>query len=97
GPNLLLAWVLREAAAYTARLLSWQGKSSPYLSVAEIAQADLRAVQRIESLREPLRAASLGQRPNASAVRESARSRRPLYRLAVDAYNLMQGLERGDA
>lgn len=96
GPNLLLAWVLREAASYTARLLSWQSATSPYLPVIEKAQAEMRALQRIDSLREPLRAVSLGERPNAGAVRDAARSRRPLYRLAVDAYRLMQGLERGE-
>lgn len=96
GPNLLLAWVLREAAAYTARLLSWQSGTSPYLPALEKAQADMRSVQRIESLREPLKGVSLGVRPNASAVRDSARSRKPLYRLAVDAYRLLQGLERGE-
>jgi hypothetical protein len=96
GPNLVLARVLREAAAYTARLLSWQGANSPYLAVIEKAQGEMRLVQRIEALREPLRAVSLGQRPNAGAVRDSARARRPLYRLAVDAYRLLQGLERGD-
>jgi hypothetical protein len=96
GPNLLLAWVLREAASYTARLLSWQGGASPYLATIETAQRELRAVQRIEALREPLRALSLGQRPNPGAVVEAARSRRPLYRLAVDAYRLLQGLERGE-
>lgn len=96
GPNLLLAWVLREAATYTARLLSWQSGTSPYLPALEQAQADMRSVQRIESLREPLKGVSLGVRPNASALRDSARSRRPLYRLAVDAYRLLQGLERGE-
>jgi hypothetical protein len=97
GPNLLLAWVLREAAAYTARLLSWQGGNSPYLPALESAQAEIRKVQRIEVLREPLKAVSLGQRPSAGAVRDSARSRRPLYRKAVEAYRLLQGLERGEA
>ncbi|WP_155897691.1 hypothetical protein [Aureimonas ureilytica] len=96
GPNLLLAWVLREAASYTARLLSWQGKTSPYLPVIEKAQSEMRLLQRIDSLREPLRAVSLGERPNAGAIRDAARSRRPMYRLAVDAYRLMQGLERGE-
>lgn len=96
GPNLLLAWVLREAASYTARLLSWQGRASPYLWAIEHAQVEMRAVQRIESLREPLRAVSLGQRPNANSIADAARSRRPLYRLAVDAYRLLQGLERGE-
>lgn len=96
GPNMLLAWVLREAATYTARLLSWQGSNSAYLPVIETAQTDMRKVQRIEALREPLRAVSLGQRPSPGAVRDSARSRRQVYRLAVDAYQVMQGLERGD-
>jgi hypothetical protein len=96
GPNLVLAWVLREAAAYTARLLAWQGATSHYLPVIEHAQTSMRQVQRIEALREPIRAVALGQRPNAGAVRDAARSRRPLYRLAVDAYRLLQGLERGD-
>lgn len=97
GPNLLLAWVLREAAAYTARLLSWQGATSPYLATIEAAQADMRALQRVESLREPLRAVALGERPRANAVRDAARSRRPLYRLAVDAYRLLMGVERSEA
>jgi hypothetical protein len=96
GPNLLLAWVLREAASYTSRLLDWQSSTSPYLPTIEAAQADIRSVQKIDALREPLRAISLGHRPNPNAVRDGARSRRPVYRLAVDAYRLLQGLERGD-
>lgn len=96
GPNLLLAWVLREAASYTARLLGWQSATSPYLATTEEAQADIRSVQKIDALREPLRAVSLGQRPNAASVRDSSRSRRQVYRLAVDAYRLLQGLERGE-
>jgi hypothetical protein len=96
GPNMLLAWVLREAATYTARLLSWQGGNSPYLPALELAQTQIRHVQRIEALREPLKVVSLGRRPSAGAVRDSARSRRPLYRKAVEAYRLLQGLERGE-
>lgn len=96
GPNMLLAWVLREAASYTARLLTWQSTNSPYLPVLETAQSDMRKVQRIEGLREPLRAVALGHRPSVGAVRDSARSRRPVYRLAVEAYRLLQSLERGD-
>jgi hypothetical protein len=96
GPNLILAWVLREAAAYTARLSSWQGPSSPYVAVIEQAQREMRSVQRIEALREPLRAVSLGQRPGSGAIRTAARARQPIYRLAVEAYLLLQGLERGD-
>lgn len=96
GPNLVLAWVLREAAAYTARLSSWQGPTSPYVEVIEEAQREMRAVQRIEALRDPLRAVSLGQRPGIGAIRTAARSRQHIYRLAVAAYQLLQGLERGD-
>nr|WP_295744923.1 hypothetical protein [uncultured Acidocella sp.] len=96
GPNLVLAWVLREAGVYTARLSSWQGPSSPYLDLIEEAQREMRAVQRIEALRDPLRAASQGQRPGVGAIRTAARSRKQIYRLAVSAYQLLQGLERGD-
>ncbi len=96
GPNMLLAWVLREAASYTARLLAWQAPTSAYLPMIQSAQTDMRKVQRIEALREPLKAVSLGQRPNAGAVRDSARARRPVYRLAVEAYQVLQGLERGE-
>ena len=97
GPNLLLAWVLRQAGIYTARLLAWQSDKSPYLPALASAQTQLRHVQRIETLREPLKAASFGQRPGAGATRDAARSRRPLYRKAVEAYRLLQGLERGEA
>lgn len=96
GPNLLLAWVLREAATYTARLFGWQGPTSPYFAVIERAQGEMRAVQRLEALREPLRAVTIGQRPGTGAVRSAARSRRQVYRLAVNAYTLLQGIERGD-
>jgi hypothetical protein len=97
GPNMLLAWVLREAAVYTARLSSWQSPSSPYVTIVEEAQREIRAVQRIEPLRDPLRAISLGQRPGPGAVRTAARARQQIYRHAVLAYQLLQGLERGDA
>jgi hypothetical protein len=96
GPNLLLAWVLREAAIYTARLSIWQGPESPYLEVIEGAQGEMRAVQRLEVLREPLRAISIGQRPGPGAIRNAARSRRQVYRLAVAAYESLRGIERGD-
>lgn len=96
GSNLLLAWVLREAATYTARLSGWQGPTSPYFEVIERAQGEMRAVQRLEALRDPLRAVTIGQRPGAGAVRSAARSRRQVYRLAVDAYTLLQGIERGN-
>ncbi len=96
GPNLVLAWVLREAAIYTARLSLWQGPSSPYVNVIEEAQREMRAVHRIESLRDPIRAVSLGQRPGPGAVRTAARARQPIYRYAVSAYQLLQSLERGD-
>lgn len=96
GSNLVLAWVLREAGALTARLQSWQAASSPYLAPIEAAQRDIRKVQRLEALREPLRAVSRGRRPSPGAVRDSARSRRALYRLAVDAYSLLEGIEHGE-
>jgi hypothetical protein len=97
GPNLVLAWVLGEASAYTSRLSSWQGEQSPYVAIIEEAQREMRGVQRIEPLREPLRAVALGQRPGPGAVLAAARARPRIYRLAVEAYSLLQGLERGEA
>lgn len=94
GPNLLLAWVIREAATYTSSLLSWQGQHSPYRTIIESAHVEVRLVQRLESLREPLRAVSLGQRPTTAALRVAARSRKRLYTLAVEAYNLLRGVEQ---
>jgi hypothetical protein len=96
GPNLVLAWVIGEAAAYTSHLSIWQGEQSPYVAVIEEAQREMRGVQRIEALREPLRAVALGQRPSAGAVLATARARPRIYRLAFEAYGLLQGLERGD-
>ncbi|MDP8249636.1 hypothetical protein [Pseudochrobactrum saccharolyticum] len=96
GPNLLLAWVLREAAIYTARLSSWQGLGSPYIDVIEQAQREMRLVHKIESLRDPIRAVTLGQRPGHGAVRTAARARQRIYRHAFVAYQLLQGVERGD-
>lgn len=97
GPNLVLAWVLGEASAYTSRLSNWQGEQSPYVAIIEEAQREMRGVQRIEPLREPLRAVALGQRPGPGAVLAAARARPRIYRLAVEAYGLLQGLERGEA
>jgi hypothetical protein len=96
GPNLVLAWVLREAAAFTATLSSWQGPFSPYLAVIEQAQREMRAVRRIEALRDPLRAVALGRRPGPGAVQMAARARQQIYSFAVEAYLLLLGLERGD-
>ncbi|WP_439613288.1 hypothetical protein [Reyranella sp.] len=62
----------------------------------EEAQREMRSILRIETLREPLRAVSIGQRPGVGAVRTAARARQSIYRLAVEAYLLLQGLERGD-
>jgi len=50
----------------------------------------------MEGLRDPLRAVALGVRPKPGNFREAARARRPIYRLALDAYALLQGIEIGD-
>lgn len=96
GPNLLLAWVLKEAGTYTARLTEWQISASPHESLIEQSQQDLRKVQRLEALRDPLRAVALGRKPATGAVREASRARRQIYRQAVEAYNVLRGLEIND-
>lgn len=95
GPNLVLSWVLREVSSYISKLLSWQGEGSPYLESIEAIQQSLRSIQKIESLREPLRTVER-RRPTAGDILNAKRSRQKIYHLAVEAYFLLQELETGN-
>lgn len=96
GPNHLVAWVVRHATLHASRLLDQQPAESGYRSLVEPAMAELAAVKRLDVLREPLKSASAARRPSAGAIRDAARSRRPLYRHAVAAYRSLGDLEAGD-
>jgi len=93
GPNLLLAWVLREAAFYAEQFQKWQDTSSPYLPTIEKTRMSFRRVQKISALRESLATVPLRRRPSPISLRDASRSRLKLYRLAFDAYRMLQDLE----
>lgn len=93
GPNMLVAWVLKEASLHAGRLSDWQVSGSPYAANLESALDKLRKVQRIEALRD-LKAR---ERPNGNTRKVARRSRQKIYQLAANAYEVFIGLERGSS
>ena len=96
GPNQVVAWVVHTAATYAMRLLSLQPPGSAYASLVEETMSDVSAVQRLDALREVLKAVRVHRRPGPGALRDAARSRRMIYRLAVAAYDVLAKIEAGD-
>ncbi len=96
GPNQVVAWVVHTAATYAMRLLSLQPPGSAYASLVEETMSDVSAVQRLDALREVLKAVRVHRRPGPGALRDAARSRRMIYRLAVAAYDILAKIEAGE-
>lgn len=96
GPNQVVAWVVHHATRHAARLLELQPPGSAYAALIEAAMSDLAAVKRLDALREPLKSGAVERRPGPGALRDAARSRRMMYRLAVAAYDTLSALEAGD-
>ena len=96
GPNLVVAWVVHAIATFAARLLSLQPADSAYGHLVEETMADVAAVKRFDSLREVLKSVSVHTRPGSGALRDAARSRRMIYRLAIAAYGTLIQIEAGD-
>lgn len=96
GPNQVLAWVVHHAARFAGRLQAMQPAESAYAELARTVTDKLNQVRRLDALRDALRNPAVHQRPGAGAIRDAARSRRMLYRLAVDAYNAFIGIEDGN-
>ncbi len=96
GPNQVVAWVIHHATLHASRLLELQPPESAYRDLVEAAMAELAAVKRLDMLREPLKSAAASRRPGPGALRDAARSRRMIYRRAVEAYNTLSDLEAGD-
>jgi len=96
GPNQVVAWVVQTAATYAQRLFAMQAKNSAYSGLIEAAVAEISAVKRLDSLREPLKHVTSGRRPGPNALRDSTRSRRLIYRHAIAAYTTLTGIEAGD-
>ncbi len=96
GPNQVLAWVVYSASQFAARLQSLQPPGSAYSALTESVMAQLNQVRRLDALRDALRSPAVRRRPADGVLRDAARSRRVVYRLAVEAYNALAGVEAGE-
>lgn len=96
GPNQVVAWVVRTVSIYAARLFGLQPPGSAYARLIEETMAEVAAVKRIDALREVLKSTGIQRRPGPGALRDAARSRRMIYRLAIDAYSILTRVEAGD-
>ncbi len=96
GPNQVLAWVIYNAARLAARLQSLQAPGSAYSTLAENVMTQLDQVRRLDALRDAIRSPAIQRRPAPGALRDAARARRVVYRLAVEAYNSLSGIEEGN-
>lgn len=96
GPNQVVAWVVHTVATYAARLFALQPAGSTYARLIEDTMADVMAVKRLDSLQEVLKSVAVHRRPGPGALRDAARSRRMIYRLAIAAYETLVRIEAGD-
>lgn len=96
GPNQVVAWVVQTASTYAARLFALQPQGSAYAGLVEETMADVTAVKRLDALREILKGVAVRRRPGPGALRDAARSRRMIYRLAISAYDTLVRVEAGD-
>lgn len=96
GPNQVVAWVVSAVATYATRLFSLQPAGSAYANLVEEIMSDVAAVKRLDALREVLKSGSANRRPGPGALRDAARSRRRIYRLAIAAYDILGKVEAGD-
>jgi hypothetical protein len=96
GPNQVVAWVVHTVSTYAARLFALQPAGSAYAQLVEETMADVTAVKRLDALREVLRSVAVHRRPGPGALRDAARSRRMIYRLAIAAYDTLARVEAGD-
>lgn len=96
GPNQVVAWVVQTASTYASRLLALQPTGSAYARLVEEMMSDVTAVKRLDALRDVLRGVAVHRRPGPGALRDAARSRRMIYRLAIGAYDTLARVEAGD-
>ena len=96
GPNQVLAWVIHNASRLASRLQALQAPNSGYAVLAASVVDQMNQVRRLDALREPLRSPAVQKRPSPGTLRDAARARRHVYRLAVDAYNTLVGVDAGD-
>lgn len=95
GPNQVLAWVVHHARTWASRFQGTGGSGLNYAALADAVLLDIDGVRRLEALRDALRSPTVTRRPSPGALRDAARSRRLVYRLAVEAYGVLKDLEAG--
>ena len=96
GPNQIVAWVVQMAAFQSTRLYALQPDTSSYLTRINDVMEQILAVKRLDAIREPSKNISLSRRPGLNAIRDASRSRRMIYRLAIDAYRTLTEIESGN-
>jgi hypothetical protein len=96
GPNQVVAWVVQTASTYAGRLFALQPAGSAYARLVQETMAEVTAVKRLDALREVLKSVAVHRRPGPGALRDAARSRRMIYRLAIAAYDTLVRVESGD-
>ena len=96
GPNQVLAWVLNQSFRMALKFVSSFSLGPGYQTNTESAIHLLDQVRRMEFFRSVATEMPVTRRPLASSLIAAQRSRRKLYRLAYDAYQLFVAIERGD-
>lgn len=96
SPNQVVAWVVQTASTYAGRLFVLQPADSAYARLVQETMADVTAVKRLDALREVLKSVAVQRRPGPGALRDAARSRRMIYRLAIAAYDTLARVEAGN-
>lgn len=97
GPNQVLSWVLMQASSLASRFAAMLPDSASYREVVNTTVQSLEQVRRIHAIALMTSQLSAARRPGASAVIESGRSRREVYRRARAAYETLLRIESADA
>lgn len=95
GPNHLLLWVLQHAYMILSRARQAVPEPSTYGGRIRDAHAAVAKARRINVIGEQSDRTGVRVRPSVNAVVQAGRSRRPLYRRAYAAYELLQQVETG--
>ena len=96
GPNQVVAWVVHAAATFVSQLHTNQRTDSFHDRLIEDTMRCISEVKRLEAMREVSKGMAINKRPVSGAIRNAARSRRMLYRLAVIAYETLSQIEVGE-
>lgn len=96
GPNQVVAWVVHATSTFAAWLSDLLPADSGYSCLIEKTMANVAAVTRFDALREVLKNVAVHRRPGPGALRDAARSRRMIYRLAIAAYDTLVRIEAGE-